>query len=278
MLLKGWCHSSFNLQGYLYLSILTRIRAPILLPGISWPRNHVQKNMPLPGDVWSAGRLHTCTKSEAFKVYQTLCLSLNELYSSSAIKLILPGAVGVTGRTGAGDLLLHCQGGPGLWSMKQLGRREHRSASPALPDAQESWACLKSPTILPRQHFWVVKQFSWSPCPLQCSEPPCCAEILGELWGCALAPHLLLCEWGLRVSDPVGQSPLKLLVASQFLLWGGLVFSTGVGPFDKSTGGLQEEKSGANAHCSFSMFLPHDCWQMWPVTNPWNTAVRTAMG
>lgn len=103
-------------QIYLYSSILAIIRASVFLPGISCPRNHIQKKMLLLGDVWSAGRLYTCTKSEAFKVYQTLCLGINELYSSGAIKSILLRAVGVTGRSNAADLLLHWQGGTGLWS------------------------------------------------------------------------------------------------------------------------------------------------------------------
>ena len=279
MLLKGWCHSSFNLQEHLYLSILTIIRAPIFLPAISWPRNHVQKHRLLPGDVVSAGRFHRCTKSEAFKVYQTLCLSVNELCSSRAIKLILPGAAGDTGRTGAADLLLHCQGSPGLWSMKQLRRRESRSASPGLPDAQESPASLKSPTILPRQYFRVEKQFSWWPYPLQCSEPPCWAEVFGELWGCGLAPQFLPCEQG--SSDPTHKVCWSSWQLPSHFAGVGIrlvVFGMGVCPLVKSTGGLQEDERGANARCSFSMFLPHDCWQMWPMTNPWNMAVQTEMG
>lgn len=84
-----------------------------------------QKNMLLSGDVWSEGKLHACIKSQAFKVHQVLCLSVNEPHRSSAIKLVLLRVVGVTGRTGTANLLLHRQGGPGLWRTRHFGRREH---------------------------------------------------------------------------------------------------------------------------------------------------------
>lgn len=58
----------------------------------------------------------------------------------------------------------------------------------------------------------------------------------------------------------------------------GLGWLSSAWEFVKSPGVLQEENSGANARCSFSIFLPHDCWQMWPVTNPWNMALQTEMG
>lgn len=111
--------------------------------------------MLLLGDVWSEGRLHTCIKSEAFKVHQILCLSVNEPCRSSAIKLALLRVVGVTGRTGTANLLLRGQGAPGLRSTKHLGKMECRNNSPGLRDGQESWTSPKFSIIFPRQHFWV---------------------------------------------------------------------------------------------------------------------------
>lgn len=104
----------FQFTAVIYLTILTIVGASIFLHRISWSRNQVQKNMLLSGGVGSEGGLHTCIKSEAFKVHQILCLNVNEPYRSSAIKLIQPRVVGVTGRTGTANLLLHGQGGPGL--------------------------------------------------------------------------------------------------------------------------------------------------------------------
>lgn len=185
----------------------------------------------------------------------------------SRIDLILPRVVGVTGRTGTAS--------PLVWprSMKHLGRREHRSDSPGLTDAQESWMSPEFTTIFPRQGFWVSFHGDLA----RCSVQHLCAGLM-ILGTCEAVPHLLNYSW---VSDPVRQCLLKLMVTPQLLLWVGIrlvAFSMGVCLFVKSPRVLQEEKSGANAWYSFSIFLPHDCWQMWPVTNPWNMAVQTEMG
>lgn len=94
---EGLMSLLFQFTAITYLYILTIIEASVFLPGISWSRNQVQKNTLLSGDVWSGGRLPPCIKSEAFKVHQILCLSVNELCRSSAVKLVLLRVVGATG-------------------------------------------------------------------------------------------------------------------------------------------------------------------------------------